>query len=125
RELTSWVELDHFDNDRGELSVAEFGSLPFVPVRMFTVSNVPADTMRGGHAHRFGRQLLICAAGQVDVTLRRGDVTQTVSCTPGSGGLLIPPGVWAQQHYKLPNSVLVVLCSHAYDKNSYIYKVPE
>ncbi|MFK7954766.1 MAG: FdtA/QdtA family cupin domain-containing protein [Lysobacterales bacterium] len=124
-DLVTWVKLEQFTGPQGDLHVSEFQALPFMPVRMFTVSNVPTGTTRGGHAHRDGYQLLICAGGRVDITFRRGDQHKTTICTPDSGGVLIPPGLWAQQHFIAPNSLLLVLCSHPYNEDSYIYQVSE
>ena len=35
-------------------------------------------------------------------------------------GILIPPGIWAEQVYKEENSILMVLCDREYDEGDYI-----
>ena len=59
------IQVPTFDDARGRLAPFEFNQLPFVPLRMFVVRDVPVGTTRGGHAHRSQRHLLICLAGKV------------------------------------------------------------
>ena len=40
-------------------------------------------------------------------------------------GLLIPPGIWAQQTYLTENSVLTVLCDRPYEAADYIREYEE
>lgn len=97
----------------------ELGSLPFAPCRLFTISNVPQGETRGRHAHQSGEQLLVCVQGQVSVLMRYAEETETVLLQPGSTGLLLAAGVWAQQTYVTVGSVLLVFASHPYDPASY------
>jgi hypothetical protein len=40
-------------------------------------------------------------------------------------GILIPAGIWAEQHYLAKNSVLTVICNQAYDEFDYIREYSE
>lgn len=106
---------------RGVLASLEFGTLPFVPLRLFSVSQVRGDNPRGGHGHRQTIQLLLCEAGSILV--RWDDCVETsgsMLLTPQGPGLLIQPLVWATQTNTAPDSLLVVLASHAYDAEDYL-----
>jgi hypothetical protein len=35
-------------------------------------------------------------------------------------GLLVPPGIWAEEIYEKPHSVLAVLCDRPYEEGDYI-----
>ena len=113
------IPVPSHNDRRGELLPIDLELLPWVPRRVFTISNVPAGTCRGGHGHNSGRQLLFCVQGQIDVRLRyRGEEIELV-LTPGSPGILIHEQVWAEQRYLLQHSVLLVFASEAYNPDSY------
>ena len=109
------MPLDRREDDRGVLVPIEFPDLPFEPRRAFTVSGVPAGTARGGHAHRSGRQFLVCPTGRVRVRLRDRTGVETVVLDRPDQGLLIEPGVWSEQVYELDETVLLVFVSKPYD----------
>jgi hypothetical protein len=106
---------------RGALLPLDFHALPFRPQRIFTVSDVPPGSIRGRHAHRSGRQLLVCLQGRISVTVVLGEQRTTFALLPGGPGLLVEAGVWGEQCYDAADSVLLVLCSEPYDAASYLY----
>jgi dTDP-4-dehydrorhamnose 3,5-epimerase-like enzyme len=114
------IELSVKSDPRGDLLPIPFEQLPFVPRRAFAVSGVPAGTRRGGHAHRSGVQLLICLQGRVDVLLRVGGGAEHLVLQADGCGLLFEQGVWCQQTYLDPNTVLLALASEPYDPASYV-----
>ena len=108
----------HVDQ-RGALLPLEFDQLPFRPRRVFTVAGVPAGTVRGGHGHRAGQQLLFCLQGRIEALLRwRNEQARSV-LVQGGPGLLIGLGVWCRQTYLDEGSVLLVLASEPYDPRAY------
>jgi dTDP-4-dehydrorhamnose 3,5-epimerase-like enzyme len=106
-------------DDRGWLIELDFSRVPFPVRRVFSVAGVPAGTVRGGHRHRGGAQLLACVAGRVEVEVRRGNVAQAVALTPEAGALYVAGGVWSSQRYAEDDTVLVVLASEPFDPASY------
>lgn len=124
---TSWlgggarlVEIERHVDARGALLPLELDRLPFAPRRLFTVSGVPAGTLRGGHAHRAGQQLLLCLQGRIDLCLRLNDEEVRTSLTAAGPALLLGPRIWCQQTYRDEGTVLLVLSSEPYDRASYI-----
>lgn len=113
------IAIEGYKDGRGLLLSADFAQLPFEPRRVFTVSNVPEGSLRGGHAHRVGEQLLVCLQGRISILMRYGEDTKTQVLEPDSPGLLIGAGVWSEQTYITAGSVLLVLASHPYDPQSY------
>lgn len=127
RGATSWfagrarlVEIERHVDARGALLPLEFDRLPFAPRRLFTVSGVPAGTVRGGHAHREGQQLLLCLQGRIDLCLRLADEEVRTRLTPDGPAALLGPRIWCQQTYVGEGSALLVLSSEPYDPTSYI-----
>ena len=114
------VDLPIHSDERGNLLPLDFDRLPFMPRRVFTVTGVPAGSIRGEHGHRSGEQLLICLQGKIDLLLRKGDEDATTALNPAGPGLLLGAGVWCRQTYLVSNSVLLVLASEPYDPESYM-----
>lgn len=114
------IEVPTFTNPTGDLSVFQGGdSIPFSIARVFTVST-EANEQRGGHAHRECTQFLVAVSGKVTVVVDDGVGRDEFTLDSGGVGLLIPPGIWAEQTYMEDGTVLMVLCSHAYDQGDYI-----
>ena len=118
--LAKWIELRRIGEPRGVLTEIDFASLPFQPVRIFFVTDVPIGSVRGRHAHRHGQQILICQLGRVQILLRSEDAHELVVVEPDGSGLLLDTGVWAEQRYLESNSTLLVICSHPYDPEVYL-----
>ena len=108
---------EHWD-ERGTLLPIEFDDLPFVPKRLFYVSNIPNGTVRGGHAHKQCRQFFVCLGGEIDVNLDDGTKYKKVTLHPNQA-IEIPTMVWStQEFYK--NGIAMVLSSEKYDEKDYV-----
>jgi UDP-2-acetamido-3-amino-2,3-dideoxy-glucuronate N-acetyltransferase len=116
----SFVDLPVFSDPRGDLTVAEFGTLPFFPRRLFIQSVNRRGTVRGGHAHHVCSQLLIVIEGSIEVTLESCGGIQTEILQDSSVGLLIPPMVWASQTFQNRSGKVLVLASEPYSEADYV-----
>ena len=105
---------------RGSLTAAEFSDLPFAPRRLFTVYDVPSESVRGSHAHRKCSQFLVCLAGAMSCLVDDGSAREEIRLANSEVGLHIPPMVWGTQWRYSPDAVLLVLASHSYDAADYI-----
>jgi hypothetical protein len=108
---------------RGKLASLDFSGLGFAAVRAFTVT-APDGAIRGGHAHRRGRQILMRVAGTIEVELRVEAAVQHVTLIEDAPALLIEPGVWARQTYRGADAALVVLSDTPYDPDDYLNDAP-
>jgi len=107
----------HIDN-RGILIFGEVGSeLPFTVKRAFWILHASSLATRGGHAHNECHQFLIALKGSVLVE------TNIASYTLASPhiGLYVPPKNSITLSEFAKDSIILVLCSHKYDKEDYIY----
>lgn len=124
--LVKLIELPYFDDDSGGLVVMESQSnnIPFEIKRVFNVSS-PKNSIRGKHAHRECTQLLVCNNGSVEVVCDNGIEVCQYTLDKPSLGLLISPGIWAQQKYIEENTILTVLCNQTYSESDYIREYKE
>tara|TARA_R110000823_G_scaffold308873_2_gene432727 strand:+ start:3890 stop:4270 length:381 start_codon:yes stop_codon:yes gene_type:complete len=111
--------LENFSDNRGDLRPLDFDRLPFLPKRLFIVSNVPKGETRGCHAHFKTRQFLICLKGEVEAILDDGKTKSSITLTPAEG-VYVPELVWDSQIFKTDNDILLVLASTHYNKSDYI-----
>jgi UDP-2-acetamido-3-amino-2,3-dideoxy-glucuronate N-acetyltransferase len=114
--LVSWLR---YVDERGVLLPLEFSDMPFDPRRSFVIRGESAGTVRGEHSHITGQQMLICVAGSIEVQMRVDEDEVTVQLHPHSDGLLIGSGIWSQQTYIQPGSILLAFASEPYDPGSY------
>ena len=118
-EKVKLLQLPHFLEDNGYLIVMEnLINIPFEILRVFVV-RAPKNAIRGQHAHLKCTQFLTCPSGIVHVHCDDGVEKKTFILDHPNIGLLIPPGIWAQQDYKSDNSILTVLCDRVYEASDY------
>jgi acetyltransferase-like isoleucine patch superfamily enzyme/dTDP-4-dehydrorhamnose 3,5-epimerase-like enzyme len=113
--------LPRFDDLRGALAVTEFGrELPFLPVRCFTVFEVPSEETRGEHAHLACHQFLVCVHGSVRVLVDDGEKREEFLLDSPDLGVHIPPRIWGTQYRYSRDAVLQVFASLPYDAGDYV-----
>lgn len=117
----SLFQVESSIDARGRIDYAEYEkSLPFLPVRIFVISQVPEQAVRGRHAHSTTSQVLICVSGSVSAkfTGRSGESDFVLSNS--SGWLQVPPMNFGELTNFSTDCVLVVLASEKYDPDEYI-----
>ena len=114
------VQLKSVRDARGELSILELaGAVPFGVARIFYIRDVPANTVRGVHAHRQCSQFFVCQSGRILVNVRDGKDERDVVMTAGNA-ILIQPGLFCRETFLEPASQLLVLCDRKYERADYI-----
>jgi hypothetical protein len=105
---------------RGDLVAIEAGhDVPFPIRRVYTLTAVPPDAHRGGHAHRALEQLFVVLAGALDVEVADGERTRSWHLTRADEGLFIPGGLWRELRHFAPGTVCMVLASLHFDEGDY------
>jgi hypothetical protein len=116
--------LPRISSPSGSITPVEFGkNCPFPIRRIYYLYDIPADSIRGGHAHRCLHQLLIAAMGSFEVLLDDGRQRRTVLLNRPYLGLHIIPGIWRELHNFSGGSICLVLASELYDESDYIRDV--
>ena len=113
------IHFDTFEDPNGVLYVYESGKqVPFVVHRVFAIS-AKSGQVRGQHAHRRCRQLLISVSGRIRLSCDNGKVVTEYILNDMATGLLVPPRVWASQEY-IDDATLMVLCDRSFEIDDYI-----
>jgi dTDP-4-dehydrorhamnose 3,5-epimerase-like enzyme len=106
---------------RGSLVALEGGQdLPFEIRRVYYIFGTKPGVVRGRHAHRALRQVLICVSGSCTISLDDGRAKSDISLSAPDVGLYIGPGIWREMSDFSPDAVLLVLASEHYDEGDYI-----
>ena len=114
-----WIELPHAHDERGVLAAIESGlDVPFEIRRVFFLHSVRG--VRGGHAHRTTRQLVVPVAGTFRVEVADGHGSATYEMMDPHRGLYVPALTWIRLDRFSPNAVCLVLSDTHYGDAEYI-----
>ena len=109
---------------RGQLIALETLSeqIPFEVKRVYYIFDTTPGTVRGKHAHRVLKQMLICVSGSCVIRCDKGDGTEPVDYLLNwpDQGLLIEGMVWRDMYNFSKGAVLLVLASEHYEVSDYI-----
>lgn len=118
-EIKKYIFEPHGD-ERGQLVAVEEKDIPFNVKRVYYMYDTVADAVRGKHAHKNLKQILICIHGSCKILLDDGKEKEIVSLTKPYEGLYISNHVWREMYDFSSDAVLMVLASEAYDECDYI-----
>lgn len=123
KEFMSWRidSINRFKDARGILSVAEFGThYDFRVERIFYLSDVENDDVRGQHAHEELKQYVICVSGSFEISLDNGEIKETLVMSNDGKGLFLDGLVWREMTNFSPGTVMLVLCDRVYNDDRVI-----
>lgn len=113
-----------FGDDRGSLTAIEGGKdAPFDIKRIFYIFDTKGkDIIRGNHANRKTKFVLIMLSGSCDVKVfnNEGGVQEVVKLDSPDKGLFLNNMVWKEMCNFSDGSVMLVLASELFDKEEYI-----
>lgn len=115
------INLPKIEDPRGNLSFIEEDShVSFKIERTYWIYDVPGGQIRGGHAFKKQRELIIALSGSFDVKVDDGKEQKIYSLNRSYYGLYLPAGIWRQMENFSTNSLALVLSSCAYAEDDYI-----
>jgi dTDP-4-dehydrorhamnose 3,5-epimerase-like enzyme len=115
------IELPKIEDPRGNLSFVEGDNhIPFKIKRVYWIYDVPGGQVRGGHAFKEQRELVVALSGSFDVIVDDGREKKIFSLNRSYYGLFIPNGLWRQMENFSTNSLAMVLSSTSYDSSDYL-----
>ncbi|MBK0401729.1 FdtA/QdtA family cupin domain-containing protein [Adhaeribacter sp. BT258] len=112
--------------EKGFITVAEnLKNIPFEVKRVFWTHSIPAQAIRGNHAHYRNQQILVALQGSVTVitTSPSGEEKSFELHSPDQA-LYLPPNVWRIMNYS-ENALQLVLSSELYDETDYIRDISD
>jgi hypothetical protein len=115
------IILDSYSNPSGILTYFEGCEEFETPIRRpFWLRGVPDGHVRGVHAHKREKQVVICLKGRVDVTLDCLDKEKYLfELDSPDKGLIVPPMTWSSFTF-YENAILLVLSDQNFDEEDYI-----
>ena len=116
-------QLPWHGDERGKLIALEGLSdlVPFDVRRIYYIFDTTPGTVRGKHAHKVLKQLLICVSGACTIECEMPDGTKSEHRLDWPDkGLLIEGLVWRNMKEFSKDAVLLVLASEHYDEADYI-----
>jgi len=114
------IEIPKIQDRRGNLSVIEGETIPFVSKRVYYLYDIPGGSKRGGHAHKAQKEFLIALSGSFDVVVKDGSSEKTITLNKPNYGLLIDKEIWRELQNFSSGSVCLVLASGEFDEEDYI-----
>ena len=119
-DIKKYTFMPHGD-DRGQLvALEEYKDFPFSVKRVYYIYDTIKDVVRGHHAHKCLKQILVCVHGSCKIHLDDGRDTAEVVLDNPTTGLYIENDMWREMYDFSPDAVLLVLASELYDESDYI-----
>lgn len=121
KEFRDIVDLRNEDRPMGHLTPIEGNEdIPFEIKRVYYITRVPENTIRGFHAHKDLQQVLLCLNGSVKVSVSDPFEKRIFILDDPSKGLYIGSGLWREMYDFSPAAVLLVLASKHFAEDDYI-----
>lgn len=119
------VKLINFDIKgglNGQLIAYEKNTgIDFEIKRVYSVTKVPKNSIRGYHAHKKTKQLLVCLNGEIEVMCENKAGEKEIYTISNNGlALYTEELVYHTVKYLADNTILMVLADLAYDENDYL-----
>ncbi len=120
------MEFPTFTDGRGNLTVIEGDDrLPFDIRRIYYLYEVPDGIVRGAHAHKELRQLMIAMSGSLDIILDDGTDRRRFTLDRPDRGLLVGSMIWRSLENFSDGAVCCVLASTPHLELDYILDYDE
>jgi dTDP-4-dehydrorhamnose 3,5-epimerase-like enzyme len=109
---------------KGSITVAEYSKqIPFLIKRFYLLHNTPLDTIRGRHAHKKTKIVLICLTGKCKVTIfKNSERNKTFILSNQKTALFINNKIFKEIKFLKEKTMLAVLASEKYSKRDYMYE---
>ncbi|MEG2908455.1 MAG: FdtA/QdtA family cupin domain-containing protein [Erysipelotrichaceae bacterium] len=98
----------------------EDNNLPFNIKRIFYIFGTNEEAIRGCHANRNSKFLLIAVAGKVNVKVRTKEKEVVYELNNPKEGLYLDRMVWKEMYKFSKDCVLLVISNNKYEKGEYI-----
>lgn len=119
-QIKKYTFQQHGD-ERGMLvALEEIKDIPFKIKRVYYMYATRPGVVRGMHAHKNLKQILICVSGECKLTLDDGTERVTVKLDKPYEGIFIANDMWREMYDFSEDAILMVLASELYDEEDYI-----
>jgi len=94
--------------------------IPFQIKRVFFISNLKKNSIRGAHAHKKCHQIIFSLCGNINIKLKKNGKKKLFKIKNNEIGLLVPKLNWIEIKNLSKNNIIVVFCSEKYSEKDYI-----
>lgn len=120
------IEFPEFKDARGSLTCVEANDqVPFDIQRVYYLHDLPRRAVRGGHAHREQKRVILAVAGGFDAELEDGRERKHWHLNCPHVGLYVDNMIWSELRNFSSGSVVLVLASGKYDDHDYVRSYAE
>lgn len=118
----SLINLPKIQDPRGNLTFMQYpNQVPFEIKRTFWTYDVPGGEVRGGHAFKIQKELIIALSGSFDVVVTNLDGTiEKYSLNRSYYGLYLPSKTWRHIENFSTNSLSLHVSSELFSDDDYI-----
>lgn len=126
-ENVRFLEFKEYGDEKGNLVVIEGEcDVPFEIKRVFYIYGSEFDIIRGKHANKKTKFVLVNVAGKSKIKVKDGKGNEIVYClNKAKTGLYIPEMVWKEMYDFSSDSVLLCIASEHYSDSEYIRNYEE
>ena len=115
------IDLPKILDLRGNLSFLESENhVPFKIKRTYWIYDVPGGEIRGGHAFKKQKELIVVLSGSLDVVVFDGIEEKKFSLNRSYYGLYVTNGLWRHMENFATNTLVLVITNTNYNENDYI-----
>lgn len=117
------IEVPSFVNELGHLSFIENGNnIPFKIQRVYFITNVSPETIRGQHGHKKLEQIFVAINGSFEISVLNKFENSSFLLDNPLKGLYVPPMSWREVYnFSSLHTTCLVLASEVYDSEDYIF----
>lgn len=120
------LDFKVISDGRGSLiSLEENRNIPFEIKRIYYLYNLNSQLVRGKHAHKSLKQVLICTSGNCSILLDNGESKFEVNLNSPDKGLVIDNLIWREMFNFSQDCVIIVIADQHYDEADYIRNYDE
>lgn len=113
--------FEEFGDERGNLVVVEeMQDIPFDIKRVFYMYGTDSTMVRGMHANKKSKFVLINVAGKSKVKVTDGKNVEIIELSKPRMGLYLDTFLWKEMYDFSEDSVLLAIASEHYDASEYI-----
>lgn len=116
------IDFPKIHDPRGNLTFMEYpNQVPFEIKRTFWTYDVPGGEIRGGHAYKIQKEIIIALSGSFDVVITNVDGSiEKHSLNRSYYGLYIPAKTWRHMENFSTNSLSLHISSDSFTGEDYI-----
>jgi dTDP-4-dehydrorhamnose 3,5-epimerase-like enzyme len=108
-------------NEQGSLiSLQAHDNIDFEIKRVYYIFGTQQHVVRGFHAHKRLKQMIVAVSGSCDFKLDDGETISYVSLNNPAQGLYLQNNIWREFTNFSADCVLMVLANEPYDEDEYI-----